>query len=110
MSGDEPAASDPADRIVLSYRSPSADRDRERWPFADGDWVPGELCRDSYRGYLRRVHGGDVERGDEWEEFVDRGCGRSADVVLRVEALEGGTTLGEGTEIDVVHRREILAE
>lgn len=52
---------------------------------------------DRYRAYLRRVHAGPVAVGDEWEEFVSRGCGSTRDVTLTVESAEGGEEISEGT-------------
>ncbi|WP_175454506.1 hypothetical protein [Halopelagius longus] len=37
--------------------------------------------------------------GDEWEEFVSRGCGSTRDVTLRVQSTEGGEVIGEETEL-----------
>lgn len=73
-----------ATTVVLSYR-PSTERARS------------ELDADSYRSYLRRARNGPVSPGDEWDEFVSTGCGTTEEVVLRVEAIEGGSEIGEDT-------------
>ncbi|WP_135536990.1 hypothetical protein [Halostella pelagica] len=79
-----------ADRVTLSY--PEDERSRN------------ELETDTYRSYLRRARDGPVSPGDEWKEFVSRGCGAVRDVVLRVEAVDGGTTVGDTTEFEFVSR------
>ena len=81
---------DDADRIVLSYRVEDDTRD---------EWVRAALGEDAYRSYLRRVHGGPASVGDEWAEFVSRGCGSPVDVTLRVDAIEDGTDLGPDTDL-----------
>lgn len=63
----------------------------------DDDATVAALETDRYRKYLRRAHAGPVAVGDEWTEFVSRGCGSTRDVRLRVEAIEGGGEVGEGT-------------
>lgn len=55
------------------------------------------LDTDRYRSFLRRSHAGPVAVGDEWEEFVSRGCGSTRDVTLRVESLDGGGEIDGGT-------------
>lgn len=85
------ADSDNAEAIVVSYS-----------PATDG--VRAELTNASYRGYLRRAHGGEVIPGEEWAEFVSRGCGSRADVTLRIEAVEGGSRLGADTAFEFVPR------
>lgn len=57
-----------------------------------------------YRAYLRRAHEGAVSVGTEWVEFVSRGCGSTRDVTLRVESVEGGEEIGEGTAFAFVSR------
>lgn len=52
------------------------------------DRTADELDAASYRRYLTRAHAGPVAVGDEWEEFVSRGCGTRRDVTLRVEAVD----------------------
>jgi hypothetical protein len=53
----------------------------------------------SYRSYLRRAREGPVTVGEEWEEFVNCGCGTTHDVRLRVESVVSGEALGEGTDL-----------
>lgn len=55
------------------------------------------LDTDRYRSFLRRSHAGPVGAGDEWAEFVSRGCGSTRDVTLRVESVDGGGAVGEET-------------
>lgn len=45
-----------------------------------------------------------VEVGDECEEFVDTGCGSRREVVLRVEGVDGGESIGAETTIEFVPR------
>jgi len=51
-----------------------------------------------FSSYLRKAH----ERaasGDQWDEFVGVGCcGSALDVPLRVESVEGGPVIDDGTE------------
>lgn len=81
---------DGADRVVLSYRIHGDGRE---------EWVRAALAADSYVTYLRRVHDGPVAVGDEYEEFVSRGCGSPTDLTLRVESVEGGSVLTPETEL-----------
>ncbi|WP_435062289.1 hypothetical protein [Halobaculum sp. EA56] len=81
-----------ATRVVLSF------------PEGLSDWGRDQIDTERYRGYLRRV----LEEptvGDEREEFVDVGCcGDSLDLTFRVEAVEGGTRVGESTAVELVER------
>lgn len=86
MTGDNDGE---ASTVVVSY-SPATDRVREA------------LGEPSYRGYLRRARAGEVAPGEEWAEFVSRGCGSTGDVSLRVEAVEDGSRVGEGTAFEFV--------
>lgn len=81
-----------ADEVTLSF-SPSDDR------------TASALAAERYRQYLRRAHAGPVAVGDEWEEFVSRGCGSTRDVTLRVESVAGGDEVGEGTAFAFEPRR-----
>lgn len=81
MSEQSPVAT----RVTLSYAPPD-----EKTATAIG--------ADRFRSYLRRAHSGSVSVGDEWDEFVSRGCGTTRDVTLRVESTTGGEVVGEGTE------------
>lgn len=51
----------------------------------------------SYRSYLRRTRDGPVAVGDRWNEFVNQGCGTTQDIVLRVESVQDGDSIGEET-------------
>jgi hypothetical protein len=62
----------------------------------------------TYLQYLQRAHAGQVAVGEEWEEFVSCGCASPQDVVLHVEAIEGGSTIGFETTIDFVARKSIV--
>lgn len=73
-----------AARVTLAV-SPSDDRTLDA------------LDSERYRAYLRRVHAGPVAVGEEWKEFVSRGCGSTRDVTLTVESVEAGEEIGEGT-------------
>lgn len=75
--------------------------------FAPADESTAEALRaDSYRAYLRRTRSGPVDAGEEWEEFVSRGCGTTRDVVLRVESTDGGDAIGPDTEFAFEPRDE----
>jgi succinate dehydrogenase/fumarate reductase-like Fe-S protein len=65
-----------AETVVLSY-APADDR------------TATALDAESYRAYLRRTRDGPVAVGDEFEEFVNCGCGTTRDVSLRVEDVVG---------------------
>jgi len=115
-----------ADRLVVSYRAadadpagldadpdgPDADSDGLDADPAEGDGfderhlVHERIHERPFRAYLVRVHGGPVTEGDEWSEFVNCGCGTTTDVTLRVEAVEGGTRLGEATVVELVSVEE----
>jgi hypothetical protein len=56
------------------------------------------IASPSYESYLRRARAGRVVVGEEWEEFVNCGCGTTHDLRLRVEALAGGDAIGEDTQ------------
>ncbi|QLH76173.1 hypothetical protein HZS55_02125 [Halosimplex rubrum] len=85
------AAGPVAERVVVRY-APVTDR------------ISEELVTSRYSAYLRRTESGPVAVGDEWEGFVSRGCGATADVTLTVEAVEGGDRVGETTEFDFLPR------
>lgn len=72
--------------------------------YPDDDWVRDELETEAYTTYLRRARGDRVEVGEEWDEFVDTGCGSRRDVVLRVEGVDGGESIGADTAIEFVPR------
>jgi hypothetical protein len=92
----DPGTGDPADRVVVSYDE-SALEERLR------TWVARELRGEPYRRYLARVH--DTAReGDEWAEFVSRGCGEPVDVRLSVDRVDGGVRLGPGTTVEITTR------
>jgi len=76
-----------ADRIRLRY-SPGSDD------------VGDALRTESFTQFLRRSRQGRVAVGDEWAEIVNDGCGRTKDVTLYVETVNGGTTVGSGTELE----------
>jgi hypothetical protein len=74
------------------------------YPADLSDWSRDQLDGRIFRAYLRRK----LDRpavGDEWEEFVDVGCCGSAHYVgLRIEAVEGGSRVGEETLIEYTTR------
>lgn len=81
-----------ADTVVISY------------PDDLSAWGRHQLDTPHFRAYLRKTLG-TVATGDAWEEFVGVGCcGNTLDVPLRIERVEGGDTVGEGTSIDYVVR------
>ncbi len=62
-------------------------------------WGRQQLDTRHFRAYLRKTLG-TVSVGDVFEEFVGVGCcGSTLDVPLRIEALDGGKTVGGETEI-----------
>ena len=76
------------------------------YPDALGGWSREQVLADRYRKYLRRAFAGETV-GHERKEFVDVGCcGNSPRFTVRVEAIEGGDRIGEGTELELVERRE----
>ncbi|MFC7203182.1 hypothetical protein ACFQJC_06625 [Haloferax namakaokahaiae] len=74
-----------AETVVLSY-TPTDDR------------TSSALSADSYRAYLRRTRDGPIAVGDEFEEFVNCGCGTTRDVTLRVEAVVGTPVVTRETQ------------
>lgn len=77
-----------ATRVVISY------------PTDLSDWGADQLRTPWFERYLRKTLG-EVDPGDEFEEFVDIGCcGNSLDIPLRIETIEGGTAVDESTVID----------
>ena len=82
-----------ADRIQIRYAPGSSN-------------VRGALRAESFEQFLRRSREGRVAVGDEWEEVVTNGCGRTKDVILSVEAVENGTTLGSETKFEFYPGKE----
>jgi len=93
---DGPDAGDRATRVVVTYDESALD-ERLR------AWVSRELGRETYRRYLARAHETAAE-GDEWTEFVSRGCGSPVDVTLRVARVEGGSRLDPETTVEISPR------
>jgi hypothetical protein len=85
-----------ADRVVVSYDESAIDEELRYW-------VRDELENESFGAYLGKAHDS-AEAGDEWEEFVSRGCGLPVDVRLRVERVDGGSRVDEKTTFEVVPR------
>ena len=96
-----------ATRVRLSYRSIE---DEDGWALADSDWVREGMQEAGYLRYLKRAHEGPVAVGDEWDEFVNCGCANPTDVIVRVEAVEGGDALGEATAVAIRPRRDLVEE
>jgi hypothetical protein len=107
---DPSTVTDQADRIVVSFRSPETDPDDGDWWIADSEWLEEKMSEDGYRRYLRRAHAGPVSVGEEWAEFVNCGCASPEDVVLRVETVEGGTSVGSETTVEVLPRKAVVGE
>jgi hypothetical protein len=98
-----------ARRVHLSFRAPETDPDEaDDWWIADSEWLQESMTEHTYRRYLRWAHAGPVAVGEEWDEFVNCGCASPEDVVLRLEAIEGGTAIGSETAIDVVPRKAVV--
>jgi len=83
---------EPAQTVVVSYPA-----DLSLWG--------RDIVEDTpFRAYLRKAHDS-AATGDTWEEFVGVGCcGSALEVPLRVEAVDGGARLGEGTAFEFVER------
>jgi hypothetical protein len=92
-TGPDTAPGDTADRVVLTYAVDDMPDDLRFWVH---DELTGETFGASFRSRHDAVH-----EGDRFEEFVSRGCGVPVDVILRVDAVAGGTRLDSGTEIIV---------
>lgn len=90
------AAGETASRVVLTY-DPDVIDDISRF------WVEDELGKGSYVGYIRRTYD-TVSEGEDFDEFVSKGCSIPMDVTLRVERLDGGTRIGEDTAVDIRRR------
>jgi len=85
---DDGATVDHAERVVVSY---PADLSR---------WGRDVLEDRPFRAYLGKTLGV-VSAGHEFEEFVDVGCcGDTMDVPLRVERVDGGRRVTEGTTVE----------
>jgi hypothetical protein len=81
-----------ATRVVVSY------------PADLSDWGRRQLDTKHFRAYLRKTLG-EVEAGEEFEEFVDVGCcGSALDVPLRIEEVEGGARVGPDTAVEYTVR------
>lgn len=75
-------------------------------------WGRDQIEADRYRNYLRKKlqRREEISVGDQLEEFADVGCcGDTLDIAFRVEALEGGETVGPETEVAYVDREEEMA-
>ncbi|PSQ29094.1 hypothetical protein BRD03_01095 [Halobacteriales archaeon QS_9_68_17] len=80
--------SETADTVVVSY------------PADLSEWGRFQVEKPSFRAFLRRTRD-EAAEGDAWEEFVGVGCcGNTLDVPLRVESVEGGDRVGDGTEFE----------
>lgn len=85
-----------ATRVVLSY------------PEELSEWGRNQVHADRYVNYLRKKLDAPAV-GDEFEEFVDVGCcGDSMDIPFRVEAVEGGETVGDGTNVEFTTREATM--
>jgi hypothetical protein len=88
MTTETPRTTSTAERVVVSYPA-----DLSRWGRDTIEDAP-------FRAYLGKTLGA-VEPGDEVEVFVGVGCcGNTLDVPLRVEAVEGGDTVTEDTDVE----------
>ncbi|MFC6974801.1 hypothetical protein ACFQL1_09085 [Halomicroarcula sp. GCM10025709] len=106
---DPATVEDQADRVLVSFRSPETDPDEdEGWWVADSEWLQENMTERTYRRYLWWAHAGPVSVGDEWEEFVNCGCANPEDVILCVEAVDGGTAIGSETTIEVIPRKAVV--
>jgi hypothetical protein len=81
-------------------RDSTADRLLGSYPADLSEWGRFQVEKPSFRAYLGKT----IEmasEGDVFEEFVGVGCcGNTLDVPLRVEAVEGGNRVDEGTEVE----------
>ncbi|WP_232700752.1 hypothetical protein [Halobacterium wangiae] len=67
----------------------------------DTEHVRDAVTDPTFSRYLQRVHEGSVVVGDTWTEFVNDGCGSQTSVSFRVVAVEGGTRVGPGTDLEL---------
>lgn len=77
-----------ADRVVLSYT---------------GGAAVEKLRSRSYVRYLRQSKAGPVTVGDEWNEVVSAGCGRTREITLLIRAIDGPQQIGPETEFAFQH-------
>ncbi len=81
-----------ASRVVISY------------PADLSDWGRRQVETPHFQAYLRKTLG-QIERGEQFEEFVGVGCcGNTLDVPLRIESYDGGHMVGQDTAIEYVVR------
>ncbi len=81
-----------ADRIALSY------------PADISTWGRDILIARPFASYLRKAHD-NAQPGDQWEEFVGVGCcGDAMDVLLQVEAVDGGKQILPETTVEFTER------
>jgi hypothetical protein len=107
--GRSPEGSPPDERRVADSDEPAeavASRVVLSTPADLSDWGRRQVATSHFRAYLRRVHDR-AAVGDRWREFVDVGCcGSTLDVVLRIEAVEGGARIGDDTRFEYVRRAD----
>lgn len=88
MTTEIPQTSPVAKRVVVSY------------PADLSQWGRDTIEDAPFRAYLGKTLGA-VGPGDEVEVFVGVGCcGNTLDVPLRIEAIEGGDTVTEATDVE----------
>lgn len=85
--------------IVSPLRGSMIEADRVQIRYSPGsDDVEDSLRAESFEQFLRRSRKGRVAVGDEWEEIINHGCGRTRNVTLYIEAVDGGIVVGSGTD------------
>ena len=100
-SGQEP---DRREAIDNEAPAPSAERVVVSYPEDLSEWGRFQVEKPSFRAFLRKTRDR-ARQGDVWEEFVGVGCcGNTLDVPLRVEHVEGGSVIGDDTEIEYAVR------
>jgi len=96
-SGQESDRREPTDDGTTA---PSAERVVVSYPEDLSEWGRFQVEKPSFRAFLQKTRDR-ARQGDVWEEFVGVGCcGNTLDVPLRVERVEGGSVIGDDTEIE----------
>ena len=99
-------AGDPASETELASESETeyARRVVCSYPADLSVWGVIQIEKPAFRAWLGKTLGA-VERGEVREVFLDAGCcGDTLDLPVRIERVEGGSTVGPETEIEFEER------